>query len=62
MSGRGAYLQPGFTFGGSCLPKDLRVLSYQAKMHDLELPIVISIVVSNEMQVSRGPRLIIENG
>jgi GDP-mannose 6-dehydrogenase len=62
MSGRGAYLQPGFAFGGSCLPKDLRVLSYQAKMHDLELPIVISIVVSNEMQVSRGPRLIIENG
>jgi GDP-mannose 6-dehydrogenase len=57
-----AYLQPGFAFGGSCLPKDLRALSYQAKMHDLELPILMSILVSNEMQVSRGLRLIMENG
>jgi GDP-mannose 6-dehydrogenase len=57
-----AYLQPGFAFGGSCLPKDLRALSYQAKMHDLELPILMSILVSNEIQVSRGLRLIMENG
>jgi len=57
-----AYLQPGFAFGGSCLPKDLRALSYQAKMHDLELPILMSILVSNEMQVSRGLRLIMQNG
>jgi GDP-mannose 6-dehydrogenase len=57
-----AYLTPGFAFGGSCLPKDLRALSYQAKMHDLELPILTSILPSNEMQISRGLQLIVEKG
>jgi GDP-mannose 6-dehydrogenase len=57
-----AYLLPGFAFGGSCLPKDLRALLYKAKMNDLELPIVTSILRSNEMQVSRGLQLIIERG
>jgi GDP-mannose 6-dehydrogenase len=53
---------PGFAFGGSCLPKDLRALTYQAKVHDLELPILASILPSNEMQVNHGLRLIMENG
>ncbi len=57
-----AYLSPGFAFGGSCLPKDLRALSYQAKMHDLQLPILTSILPSNEMQISRGLQLIVERG
>jgi GDP-mannose 6-dehydrogenase len=57
-----AYLAPGFAFGGSCLPKDLRALTYQAKTHDLELPIISSILASNEMQVARGVRLIIDRG
>jgi len=57
-----AYLQPGFAFGGSCLPKDLRALTYQAKMHDLELPIITSILPSNEMQIARGLQLIMEKG
>jgi GDP-mannose 6-dehydrogenase len=57
-----AYLLPGFAFGGSCLPKDLRALSYQAKMHDLELPIMTSILPSNDMQVSRGLQLIMDQG
>ena len=57
-----AYLKPGFAFGGSCLPKDLRALSYQAKMHDLELPILNSVLPSNEMQIARGVRLVMESG
>jgi GDP-mannose 6-dehydrogenase len=57
-----AYLIPGFAFGGSCLPKDLRALSYTAKQHDLDLPILSSILPSNELQVSRGLRLITEKG
>jgi GDP-mannose 6-dehydrogenase len=57
-----AYLVPGFAFGGSCLPKDLRALAYRAKMHDLELPIINSILLSNELQVARGLQLIMEKG
>ncbi|MGC2528178.1 MAG: nucleotide sugar dehydrogenase, partial [Candidatus Acidiferrum sp.] len=55
-----AYLTPGFAFGGSCLPKDLRALAYKAKMHDLQLPIMTAILPSNELQVARGLQLITE--
>jgi GDP-mannose 6-dehydrogenase len=57
-----AYLLPGFAFGGSCLPKDLRALAYKAKTHDLSLPIMTAILPSNEMQVNRGLQLIMEKG
>jgi GDP-mannose 6-dehydrogenase len=57
-----AYLLPGFAFGGSCLPKDLRALAYQAKMHDLELPILNSVLPSNELQVTRGLQMITQKG
>lgn len=57
-----AYLLPGFAFGGSCLPKDLRALSYQAKIHDLQLPILASILPSNELQVARGLQMIMDVG
>lgn len=57
-----AYLLPGFAFGGSCLPKDLRALAYKAKMEDLELPIMNAILPSNEMQVVRGLQLITARG
>jgi GDP-mannose 6-dehydrogenase len=57
-----AYLQPGFAFGGSCLPKDLRAMAYQAKQRDLQLPILTSILPSNEMQIARGLQLILETG
>ena len=57
-----AYLTPGFAFGGSCLPKDLRALGYKAKTHDLDLPIMKAILPSNELQVARGLKLITEKG
>ncbi len=56
------YLTPGFAFGGSCLPKDLRALAYRAKTHDLQLPILTSILPSNDMQVARGVQLITDKG
>lgn len=57
-----AYLSPGFAFGGSCLPKDLRALAYKAKMCDLSLPIINAILPSNELQIARGMQLIAATG
>jgi GDP-mannose 6-dehydrogenase len=56
------YLKPGFAFGGSCLPKDLRALLYKAKTLDLALPILSAILPSNELQIERGVRAVIEKG
>jgi GDP-mannose 6-dehydrogenase len=49
-----AYLRPGFAFGGSCLPKDLRALVHAARRGDVELPLVESILRSNERHFQRG--------
>jgi GDP-mannose 6-dehydrogenase len=57
-----AYLKPGFAFGGSCLPKDLRALSYHGRIHDLQLPILNSVLPSNEMQIARGVKLVMDSG
>jgi GDP-mannose 6-dehydrogenase len=49
-----AYLRPGFAFGGSCLPKDLRALGYAARSADLALPVLSQILPSNERQIQQG--------
>jgi GDP-mannose 6-dehydrogenase len=56
------YLKPGFAFGGSCLPKDVRALRYKARSVDLHLPIVESILPSNALQVERGFQMIASKG
>jgi GDP-mannose 6-dehydrogenase len=52
------YLRPGFAFGGSCLPKDVRALTYQGKLLDVETPVLSSILASNQVQVERALTLI----
>jgi GDP-mannose 6-dehydrogenase len=52
------YLKPGFAFGGSCLPKDLRALNSRARHHDLELPVIGAIMRSNERHVEEAVQLI----
>lgn len=55
-----AYLKPGFAFGGSCLPKDLRALVYRASRLDLKLPLVCSIVTSNDAHLERALEQVLE--
>ena len=49
-----AYLDPGFAFGGSCLPKDVRALAYRAKQLDLDLPLLRAILPSNQAHLERA--------
>jgi GDP-mannose 6-dehydrogenase len=57
-----AYLRPGFAFGGSCLPKDLRALTHQAHRSDLDAPLLDALLRSNASQVDRALRAIAETG
>ncbi len=52
------YLTPGFAFGGSCLPKDVRALTYKGKSLDLDLPLLNAILPSNAMHIENGIRMV----
>jgi GDP-mannose 6-dehydrogenase len=57
-----AYLSPGFAFGGSCLPKDLRAITYRGKELDLALPLLESLMPSNAQHVDRGVEAVLRTG
>jgi GDP-mannose 6-dehydrogenase len=56
------YLRPGFAFGGSCLPKDVRALNYKARSMDLDLPVLKSILPSNDQQIQKAFDMIVKTG
>lgn len=57
-----AYLQPGYAFGGSCLPKDLRALLYKARREDVEALVLQAILRSNEQQAKVGLGMVLQTG
>jgi GDP-mannose 6-dehydrogenase len=56
------YMKPGFAFGGSCLPKDVRALQYRAKEVDLDMPVIGSILASNQLQIQHAIDEIVDTG
>jgi GDP-mannose 6-dehydrogenase len=56
------YMKPGFAFGGSCLPKDVRALQYRAKEVDLDMPVIQAILGSNQLQIQHALEQVMESG
>jgi len=57
-----AYLKPGFAFGGSCLPKDLRATMYLAKTHDVEVPMHAAVLASNRVHIDYAIAKVLASG
>lgn len=57
-----AYLRPGFAFGGSCLPKDVRALTHTARRNDLDIPLLANLLTSNESHLRRAADLVLADG
>ena len=56
------YMKPGFAFGGSCLPKDVRALQYRAKEVDLDMPVIKAILGSNQLQIQHALEQVMDSG
>lgn len=56
------YLKPGFAFGGSCLPKDVRALTYKARSLDLSVPLLGSLMNSNDAHLERAMQMVMDKG
>jgi GDP-mannose 6-dehydrogenase len=56
------YMKPGFAFGGSCLPKDVRAMQYRAKEVDLDMPVIQAILGSNQLQIQHAIDQVIDTG
>lgn len=57
-----AYLKPGYAFGGSCLPKDLRATVYLGKQRDIDLPMHAGILASNKIHVEHAIQKVLATG
>jgi GDP-mannose 6-dehydrogenase len=57
-----AYLKPGFAFGGSCLPKDIRGLLWAGRRHDVDTPVLASVLPSNERQIHQAVERVLSLG
>jgi GDP-mannose 6-dehydrogenase len=57
-----AYMRPGFAFGGSCLPKDLRALTYLARTKDVHTPLLGSLLASNRVHIDHALDVIMKQG